>query len=88
MNCWIVFVQYLDPDENVADEGHVFINLDKAKINFESYCDPDDDDWIRSVGLFAGAEDPETGELVTVGKPVMHWDNLGWLKEEYEYYLK
>lgn len=68
---YVVNEQYKDDNGELVDMNHVFLDLEKAKAKFEVLVDPD---ISENVVLQIGGEDPNTGEIVGVGEPILHWN--------------
>lgn len=71
MKHYVVNEQYEDDNGELVDMNHVFLDFEKAKAKFEKLCDPYQ---CENVVLQVGAEDPDTGEIVGVGEPILHWN--------------
>ena len=70
-NCWVILEQYMDDCGNIVDVNHVFFDLEKAKTRFEDFRDP----YVCEIALLqVGAEDPNTGEVVGVGEPILRYN--------------
>lgn len=68
---YVVNEQYENDCGSIESVNHVFLDFEKAKAKFEILVDPD---ISENVVLQVGAEDPDTGEIVGVGEPILHWN--------------